>query len=199
MSWHIGKFLAAVLSCCLTSIASAAPTPVNIFRAPGVPGTGDTVVLPGPCYCDQLVNFSPILVLAPDTYDLGTVREYWTAANFTPDGGPDQDILFLMFQPIALTGSLVYGFPDQPGYLYPNYATCAQTDAACIATYAGAWQDFSLNFTLTPGNDAVQIGMVGNYVYLAPAAVPEAPTSALLLAGLALLLPAARAARRRAR
>lgn len=197
MSWHMGKLLAAALSCCAAGIASAAATPVDIFHTAGVPGTGGTVTLMGPCYCDQLVDFSQILVLSPGTYDLGTVREYWTAADYTPDGGPDQDILFLMFQPIALTGSMVYGFPDQPGYLYPTYESCAQTDAACIATYAGAWQDFSLNFTLTPDDNAVQIGMIGNYAYTPP--VPEAPASAMLLAGLALLLPAAKAVRRRAR
>lgn len=197
MNRHIGSFLAAALSCCLTGIASAAATPVDVFDTPGVPDTGGSITLMGPCYCNQLVVFSPILVLSPGTYDLGTVREYWTPANDTPDEGPDQPTLFLMFQPIVLTGSLSYGFPAQPDYLYPDIEVCAQADAACNTTYTGTYQDFPLVVTLTADDDAVQVGMVGHFLYMPP--VPEAPTSAMLLAGLALVLPAAAIARRRAR
>ncbi len=39
--------------------------------------------------------------------------------------------------------------------------------------------------------------MVGHYLYTAPVPVPEAPASAMLLAGFALLLPLAGIARRR--
>ncbi len=199
MNWNIARFLAAVLSFCLTGIAWAAPTPVDVFNTPGIPGTGSTFTLAGPCYCDQQVVFSEILVLPPGTYDLGTVREYWTPADPTPDGGPDQGTLFLMFQPFEFTGSLTYGFPGQPSYLWPDFQLCDQSDTACNARYTGAYEDFRLVFTLTAESDAVQIGMVGNSLYTAPVPVPEAPASAMLLAGLALLLPAAAVARRRVR
>ncbi len=195
------KFLAALLLSCASGLALATPTGIDIFNTPGLPGTGGTVTLMGPCYCNQQVVFSPLMVLPPGTYDLGTVREYWKPANYTPDGGPDQAILFLMFQPIELTGSLIYGFPAEPDYLYPTLQSCQPTDAACIAQFAGAWEDFSLKFTLTPDNDAVQIGLVVDFAYTPPALVPvlEPATAALLLAGLALLLPAAGIARPRAR
>lgn len=193
------KFLAALLLSCVSGLASATPTGIDVFNTPGLPGTGGTITLMGPCYCDQQVVFSPLLLLPSGDYDLGTVREYWKPANYTPDGGPDQPTVFLMFQPYVLTGSLIYGFPALPDYLYPALVLCNQDDAACNAKYDGGYEDFALTFTSTPDQNAVQIGLVGNFVYTPPAPVPEPAPSAMLLAGLALLLPAAGIARRRAR
>ena len=194
---RIGKLLAALLVSCVAGFASATPTAIDIFQAPAVPGTSGTAVVQGPCYCQQQVDFSSVLLLQPGTYDLGTVREYWTVANYTPDGGPDQPYLYLMFQPVTISGSWPYGFPPEPDYLYPDFTLCDQTDTACNARYAGAYEDFTLNVTVQPGENAVQVGLVGHYAYASP--VPEPATTALLLAALALIVPVTGVARRHAR
>jgi hypothetical protein len=189
MTSALAKFLAAVsLSCAAGSAAATTPAPIpaiDIFTTAGVPGTGGYSTVMGPCYCDQTAYFSPVMVLDPGTYDFGKVRQYWVAANFTPDGGMDQPNLYLLFSPVEVTGAWPYDFPVETSYVYPSSDQCAQDDDACNAHFLGAFQDFDLLITVAPGQNAVQVGLIGHYAYTSP--VPELLPSSLLMLGLALL------------
>jgi hypothetical protein len=188
MTSPIPKLLTAASLLALTGVAAA--TPIDLLSV----GPGTQVTVTGPCYCNQLAWFSPIMTLQPGTYDFGTVRDFWTASGGTPDGGPDQDTLFVLFSPMETQGAYPDGeFPPLLDYEFPPIARCAQSDAACAATYNGAYQDFDLTFTLAPGENAIQIALVGNYLYTPP--VPEPETEALLVLGLGMLAGAARRAR----
>jgi hypothetical protein len=193
MTPRIAQVLAAAGLSCLTGWASASIPAIDIFDTPGVPGTGGSTTVQAPCYCDQPARFSPVMLLQPGTYDFGDVRQYWVQSGATPDGGPDQANLYLLFDPVELAGSYPDDFPAEPTYVYPADALCAQDDAACNAAYVGAYKDFDLTFTVAPGQDAVQVGLVGHYLYTPP--VPEPLTAAMSVLGLALV--AGSASRRR--
>ena len=195
MTPRFAKFLTAALLFGVTRWASAALPAVDIFTAPGVPGTGGYSTVMGPCYCDQTAWFSNILLLEPGTYDFGEVRDYWVQSGYTPDGGPDQANLYLLFSPVEVSGLFPYDFPPPATYAYPTGALCDQHDDACNASYQGAYEDFDLVYTVSPGQNALQIGLIGSYVYSSP--VPEPLTLATLIVGLALLAGISKRAPRR--
>jgi hypothetical protein len=194
MTSRIAKALAGALSFGLAGWASASIPAIDLFDTPGVPGTGGSTIIQGPCYCDQPAWYSPVLLLQPGTYDFGELRQYWVQSDGTPDGGPDQANLYLLFDPIEVSGHYPEDFAALPTYTFPAYALCAQEDAACNALYVGAYRDFDLTFSVPPGDDAVQVGLIGHYLYTSP--VPEPAEAALFALGLALV---ARAAKARAR
>lgn len=190
-----GALLAALL---LGSVGPAkAYAPVNPFTTPGVPGTGYSATIMGPCYCDQTAVFSPVVLLAPGTYDLGTVRNFWVPANFTPDGGPDQPVLWLLFMPWEAVGTWEYLFPQPPTYSDPITEVCALNDAACNARYDGTFVETRLITTVGPGQDAVELGLIGPFTYAPPSPLPEPLPCALFIIGLALTAGASRRRLRR--
>jgi hypothetical protein len=185
MTPRLAKTLTAALLCGLAGPASAALPGIDLFNSPGIPGTGGYSTVMAPCYCTQQGWFSPIFLLAPGTYNFGTVREYWIESGFTPDGGPDQGYLYLLFSPMVTVDDYPYTFPPPPDYANPDHDLCAQDDAACIAHYQSAYVDFDLIYTVLPGQNAVQVGLLGNYVYTSP--LPEPGALAMLALGLALV------------
>lgn len=194
MTTRLARFVAAAALSGLAGLASAAATPIDLLSASGVPGTGGEATVYGPCYCDQASWFSPVMLLGPGTYDFGTVRQYWVLSGITPDGGPDQGALWLLFSPVETSGTWPEDFPPQTTSMIPDLVLCQQDDAACYASYDGRFVDERLVFTLPPGQNAVQVGLIGHYAYTPPvaAAVPEPVTPALLLAGLATMAALAR-------
>lgn len=186
MTSRVAKCLTAALFFGLTRAASAGIPTIDIFHAAAVPGTGGYLTVMGPCYCDQKALFSPILLLQPGTYDFGEVREYWVQSGFTPDGGENQANLYLLFSPVEASGLYPDDFPPPASYAYPtSYDLCNQDDAACNAKYVDAYADFDLIYTVLPGQNAVQVGLIGKFQYTSP--VPEPLQSAALMLGLALV------------
>jgi len=191
MTSTMTRTLAAAALICASGWASAKTAPIDLFKTPGVPGSGGHVTVDGPCYCEQGADFSPVLVLAPGTYDFGKVRDYWVQSGFTPDGGPDQPNLYLLFSPWEVVGTFPGDLPFLPTYAYPaSFALCAQDDVACNASYTGAFQDTELILTVGFGQNAVEIGFIGPYVYTSP--VPESSGVAMSVLGLALVGAACR-------
>jgi hypothetical protein len=190
----ISQSLVGALLLSLAGLASA-QTPVDIYTNGGVPGTGGNTVIQGPCYCTQQAFFSPVMLLQPGVYDFGNLRDYWVESNPTPDGGPNQANLYLLFSPIFLTGTYPNGFPSEPSGAYPaNSFLCGQTDGACNAHFQNAYEDLSLVYAIPAGQDAAQIGLVGKYTYTAP--VPEPGTYLLVILGLAFIIGTSRTLRR---
>ncbi len=185
MTSRLAKCLTAALLFCLTQAASAGATPIDLFDTAGVAGTGGYSTVIGPCYCDQQALFSPILLLQPGTYDFGTVREYWVQSGFTPDGGIDQPNGYLLFSPVESSAWYPDDFPPPATSAFPAVDLCNQEDVACNAKYVGAFTDFDLIYTLPAGQNAVQIGLIGNFVYTPP--VPEPLACATFALGLALV------------
>jgi hypothetical protein len=189
---RFARTLAATLSLVLSAGASAYTT-VDLFNSPGIPGTGGHYTVVGPCYCEEVAVFSPVHPLDPGTYDFGQVRDYWVQSGITPDGGPDQDVLYLLFSPVEIVGTYPYDFPAPSRDVYPmSTALCAQDDVACNASFEGAYLDSRLIITVPQGQYDVQVGFIGPYLYTPP--VPEPAAAATLLLGLTL---AAAASRRR--
>ena len=186
----IARSLVAAALSGLSGLASAGSAAIDLFGAGGVPGTGgDTTVL-GPCYCDQHAFFSPVFVPGPGTYDFGKVRVYWVLSNPTPDGGDNQPYLYLLFDPVETVGTWPDSFAGLDNYVYPAAdAFCAADDAACNAAHAGAYVDVDLVYTVPPGQNAIQIGLIGNYRYTSPLPEPLAWSTSLL--GLVLLAASA--------
>ena len=183
MTSRLEKYLFALLLLTLSSLASAQFPGIDILTATGVPGTGGNATVTGPCYCAQQAFFSPIMLLQPGTYDFGEVRQYWVQSGATPDGGPDQPNLYLLFSPVETSGTYPDDFPSQPDFTFPSNVLCDQSDTACNARFNDAWVDTDLIFTVSPGENALQIGLVGKYEYTPP--VPEPRTCALFFLGLA--------------
>lgn len=196
MITRLASSFAAAALLGLSGLASAATTPIDLLAVSGVPGTGGEATVYGPCYCDQASVFSPVMLLAPGTYDFGTVRQYWVRSGATPDGGPDQGSLWVLFAPVETSGTWPQDFPPETTSLIPEVALCEEGDDACNARYDGHFVDERLLFTLPPGQNAVQVGLIGHYLYTPPSAVPEPVAPAMLVAGL--LLVAGLARRRRA-
>ncbi len=190
MTSRVAKCLTAALFFGLTRAASAGIPAIDIFHAAAVPGTGGYSTVMGPCYCDQEALFSPILLLQPGTYDFGEVREYWVQSGYTPDGGPNQPNLYLLFSPVEVSGLYPYDFPPPASYAYPTFDQCNQDDVACNAKYVEAYADFDLIYTVLPGQNAVQVGLIGKFQYTSP--VPEPLPCAALTFGFALLAGIAR-------
>jgi len=191
MTSTIAKTLAAAVLLCASAWASANTTAIDLFNTPGVPGSGGHATVAGPCYCEQGADFSPVLLLAPGTYDFGKVRDYWVQSGSTPDGGPDQANLYLLFGPWVAVGIFPGDLPSQPTGAFPSsFELCDQNDVTCNASFTGAFQDIELVFTVGPGQNAVQIGFIGPYVYTAP--VPEPSGVAMSVLGLALVGAASR-------
>lgn len=196
MMSRLARLLIAAFLACLSGLARADARHIDLLTVAGVPGTGGSAILQAPCYCQQTATFSPILLLAPGTYDFGTVRDYWESSPGTPDGGPTQANAYLLFGPLESAGSYPDAFPAQSTYAFPqSTALCDQDDAACNASYSDRFVDTELVYTVLPGQDAIQIGLVGDYRYTAPLAEPG--SAAMFLLALALL--AGHAARRAAR
>lgn len=190
MTSRIATPLVAALLLGLAGGASGSTTAIDLFSTPGVPGTGGHATVVGPCYCDQGADFSPVLLLAPGTYDFGLVRDYWIRYGAPPEGGPNQPNLYLLFSPWEAAGTYPGDLSPPPSNAYPSAVQCAQDDAACNASYEGAYLDTRLIFTVAPGQDAIQIGFIGPYAYTSP--LPEPFAYAMLLAGLILLTGARR-------
>ena len=186
MARSIAKFLLAALLFGLSNLVSAAAVPIDIFHTAGVPGTGSDTTIVGPCYCVEPAHFSPVILLQPGTYDFGEVRDYWVQSGATPDGGPDQPNLYLLFDPVVRLGMYPDDFGGPPPDVFPSSALCAQTDAACNAAYTSAYKDFDLLYTLTAPQNAAQVELIGHYLYTSP--LPEPLPSAMLAFGLALML-----------
>ena len=184
MTPRIAKRLAATLLLALSGWASA-NTAIDLSTATGVPGTGGDFTVVGPCYCKEDAVFFPVLLLAPGTYDFGQVRDYWVQSGYTPDGGPDQPNLYLLFSPVKTTGTYPYDFAPPPTFDFPSTGLCAQEDVACNAGFMGAYLDTKLIFTIGPGQDAIQIGFIGPYVYTSP--LPEPAMAGTLVLGLAMI------------
>jgi len=182
--WLVG---CAVL--CMAHAASAGVTKIDLFTVHGVPGTGGATEVDGPCYCNQSAWLSPLMILAPGAYDFGSVREYWTVSGSTPDAGENQGYLWLNFAPQIYSGFYPDSFEGPPGYAYPSNDLCAQDDDACNASYAGAYVDFELLYTVTPDQNAVQIELIGPYRYTTPVPEPAPPLplamGLVVIAGLA--------------
>lgn len=189
MTSRIAKPLVAALLLGLSGWASAA-APIDLFKTPGVPGTGGTGTIVGPCYCEEPAVYSPVLLLAPGIYDFGGVRDFWVQSGPTPDAGPDQPNLYLLFSPVEVAGIYPDDFSALPTFAMPAFALCAQDDDACNASYRGAYMDTPLVVTVASGQDAVQVAFFGPYAYTSP--VPEPISYAMLLAGLILLAGARR-------
>ena len=183
MARKIAKFLFAALLLGFSNLASASATPVDIFAIAGVPGTGGSTTIVGPCYCEEPALISPVILLQPGDYNFGEVRDYWVPSGSTPDGGPDQPNLFLLFDPVVVSGMYPDDFPPLPPYAFPSTALCDQNDAACNATYSQAYVDFDLIYTVLPGQNAAQVELIGNYLYTSP--VPEPLPGGMLVLGLA--------------
>jgi len=195
MTSTITKTLAAAALIGACSWASASTTAIDLSTTPGVPGSGGHTTVVGPCYCDQGADFSGVLLLAPGRYDFGTVRDFWVQSGPTPDGGPDQPNLYLLFGPWEAVGTYSIDLPPPPTGVFPSsFALCDQDDVACNAGFTGAFQDTELILTVGPGQDAVQIGFIGPYAYTPP--VPEPSGVAMSMLGLALV---GAVSRRRAR
>ncbi len=190
MARRIAKFLLAALLLGVSTLASAAPIPIDIFDVAGVPGTGSDTTLVGPCYCVEPAHISPVILLQPGTYDFGEVRDYWVQSGATPDGGPDQPNLYLLFDPVVTIGTYPGDFVGLPPYFVPSFALCAQVDAGCNATYRSAFTDFDLLYTVTSGQNAAQVELIGNYQYTSP--LPEPFPSGMLAVGLAILVGSSR-------
>jgi hypothetical protein len=183
MSSAIARYLVAALLLCMTGLASAASTPIDLFGPNGVAGTGGFTTLQGPCYCDQPALFSPVFVLAPGTYDFGEVRVWWVRSGYTPDGGDNQPNYYLRFDPVEAVGSWPDAFAGLENYAYPSAdGFCDPNDATCNAAYAGAYVDVDLVYTVLPGQNAIQIGLIGNYRYTSP--LPEPLAWAMSVLGL---------------
>jgi hypothetical protein len=185
MNSTFAKYVSAALLFGSSSLAFANNPAVDIFGGAGVAGTGGYSTILGPCYCNQQALFSPVILLQPDTYNFGEVREYWVQSGYTPDGGPDQPNLYLLFSPVETSGSYPDDFQPPPSFAYPSYALCDQSDAACNASYTGAYADFDLIYTVSPGQNAVQIGLIGNFRYTSP--LPEPLALVMLVLGLTLI------------
>jgi len=183
MSMLSRSFVAAALLG-VSGLASAGPPAIDLFEVSGVPGTGGYSIVHGPCYCDQEAFFSPIMLLAPGTYDFGEVRVHWVRSDPTPDGGPDQPYGYELFAPIEVSGIYPEEFPPEATSAFPGTALCDQADDACNARYSSAFADFRLLFTVPAGQNAAQIGLIGDYRYTAP--LPEPSTFVLFALGLAL-------------
>ncbi len=185
MTSRLAKTLFAVLLLSLSSLASAGAQAIDIFTVDGVPGTGGYSTYLGPCYCTEKAFYSPVMLLQPGTYDFGEITDYWVKSGATPDGGPDQPNLYLLFSPIEMTGT----YPDDYPWAYftfPATALCGQSDAACNAGFQGKSADMDLVVTLPPGENAVQIVLIGHYLYTSP--LPEPFTSAMFVLGLGLVV-----------
>jgi hypothetical protein len=183
------SFVVAALSG-LSGLAAAGTTAIDLSTVSGVPGTGGDATVYGPCYCDQASWFSPVMLLGPGTYDFGTVRQYWVLSGITPDGGPDQGNLWLLFAPVVTSGTWPQDFPPQTTSMIPQLVVCQDGDLACDDSFDGLSVEDRLVFTLPAGQNAVQIGLIGHYDYIPP--VPEPVAPAMLLAGLALVAGLAR-------
>lgn len=184
MTWSIGKTWIAALLLGVSSAAMATKA-VDIFSAPGVPGTGGSGTVAGPCYCEVAALYSPVLLLGPGSYDLGEVRDWWVESGPTPDGGPDQPNLWILFSPISVAGTYPWDFTTPPSAFPSSFALCDQADSACNAMHDGAFVDTSVLLNVEPGQDAVQVSFFGPFAYAPP--VPESPINILLALGLAWL------------
>ena len=183
MTSTIARVLAAALGLFgLMGSASAQVSAIDIFKTAGVPGTGGYSSIVGPCYCTEPAFYSPVMLLDPGTYDFGSLRDYWVQSGSTPDGGPDQPNLYLLFAPVEMSGFYPDDFTTEPPYTFPALALCDQADAACNASYQGASEAFDLIYTVLPGQDAAQLGFFGNYQYIPP--VPEPLPLAVFVLGL---------------
>jgi hypothetical protein len=185
MARRIAKFLLAALLLGLSNLASAAAAPIDIFDIAGVPGTGGNTSIVGPCYCEEPAYISPVILLQPGVYNFGEVKDYWVQSGYTPDGGPDQPNLYLLFDPVVETGTYPDDFSPLPTSAFPSTALCDQNDAACNAAYSNAYMDFDLIYTVSPGANAAQVELIGNYLYTAP--LPEPFPSGMLVFGLLLI------------
>jgi hypothetical protein len=184
-AWLAKTFAAASLAA-LSSWTSASTIALDLFKLEGIPGTGGQAYVMGPCYCDQIEIFSPVIPLPPGTYDFGEVRSYWTLARTTPGGGPDQPFVYLLFKPWERAGIYPQDFPPLPTEVSLSaFWRCARDDAECNASFTGAFVDTELVFTLEPGQQAIQIGFIGPYSYTSP--LPEPVPGAMLVLGLALV------------
>lgn len=186
MARKIAQFLPAALLFGLSTLACAAATPLDIFDAEGVPGTGGNATIVGPCYCQEPAYRSPVLLLQPGNYDFGALRDYWVQSGPTPDGGPDQPNLYLLFAPVFTSGTYPDDFPPPSAGAFASTALCAQDDAACNAVYRGAYVDFDLVYTVPSGENAAQLELIGNYLYTSP--LPEPLPGGMLAVGLALVV-----------
>ena len=189
MTSKLAKFLVALLLLGGSGLTSAEVRPIDIFTVDGVAGTGGYSTYVGPCYCTQNAYYSPVMLLQPGTYDFGELTDYWVQSGAAPDGGPDQPNLYLLFSPIEITST----YPDDYPWTYftfPDTSTCAQDDAACNASFQGKSTDMDLVVTLPPGQNAVQIVLIGQYLYTSP--LPEPLASAMFVLGLALVAGIAR-------
>lgn len=185
MTSKLARYLIAALLLALSDLASAGIRAIDLQTVAGVPGTGGYSSVDAPCYCQQQAFFSPIMLLEPGTYDFGEVRDYWVQAGGTPDGGPDQPNGYLLFDPMETSGTYPDDFPPPATYAFPAIQLCNQDDAACNASFNGAFVDFNLIFTVLPGQNAAQIGFVGPYQYTPP--VPEPFAFAMFILGLILI------------
>lgn len=190
MTTRLARFLAAALFCCVAGSTQAALPAIDIFHAVGVPESSGYSTIMGPCYCDQRMFSSTIMLLKPGTYDFGHLREYWVPSGSTPDGGDNQANLWLLFAPLEVSVDYPYTYSGLPSYANPSAVLCAQDDNACNARYAGAYVDFDLVYTVAPGDNAVQIGLIANYQYTST--VPEPFTLAMLVLGSTLMAAIAR-------
>ena len=190
MALKLARHLIAALLLGLSDWAAAGIPAIDIFTVAGVPGTGGYLSVDGPCYCEQEAFFSPVMLLAPGTYDFGELRDYWVQSGATPDGGPDQPNLYLLFSPVETSGTYPDDFPPPANYAFPSLALCSQDDVACNASYDGAYVDLDLVFTVSPGQDAAQVGLIGKYQYTSP--IPEPFTFAMLSLGWILVAGIAR-------
>ena len=190
MMSKLARFPVAAFLIALSGLASAGTHDIDLFTVAGVPGTGGNARIDAPCYCQQQAYFSPVMLLDPGTYDFGTLRDYWVQSGSTPDGGPDQGALYLFFDPLEVAGFYPDDFQVQTTYVFPTFVGCAQNDDACNARYDGLFVDMDLIYTVLPGQNAIQIGLIGHYQYTPP--VPEPRTFALLVLGLALIAGIAR-------
>ena len=185
MTSRLAKCLVAILLLGLSSLASAGARAIDIFTVNGVPGTGGYSTYTGPCYCTEKAFYSPVMLLSPGTYDFGEITDYWVQSGSTPDGGPDQPNLYLLFSPMEITGTYPDGYP-WTYFTFPANALCDQGDAACNASFQNKSADMDLTVTLAPGENAVQIVLIGNYRYTSP--LPEPVASTLFILGLALVV-----------
>jgi hypothetical protein len=190
--------IAAALLFIVPPVARAATYNIDLNTATGIPGTGGTAGLEGPCYCTFEITYSAIYSVNPgSTVDFGTVTTRSFGPIIEPDAGPFQDSNYLLggvgfgfnppvvlptltFYPLGVTS--INGTPIPPFYM----SRCTYNDTACIIAQASNTLTSDLIYLIPPGDTSIQLAWLGPYDYDPPQA-PTPDTLTLFATGLAAL------------
>lgn len=150
----------------------------------------------GPCYCGSTVTYSKVFdVHAGDIINFGSIQLFSFQAGPTPDGGPNQALVFIQASPIiAFDPTLTFVSDLRFDHSSVSFTLCAQNAVNCSGL--GSSTISSLLVTVPDGATELSLAWVGPFIYSAPAAeiasVPEPSIWAMLLIGFTTLGFAAR-------